>query len=63
MKRLAGQVNQNGRVLTDAVKHDWFLKFRDHFTDDVNAFGFELLEMSKAVVRHFKKTVGAEVSG
>ena len=51
-------MNQHCRVLADAVEHDRLLEFRDHLTDDVDALGFELLEVGKAVVRHVEKLCG-----
>ena len=42
MESFQGQLNHHRGILADRVQHDRILGFRDHFTNGVNAFGFQL---------------------
>jgi hypothetical protein len=46
-ERLARQMQHHRRVLADAVEEYGLLGFRDDFPQDVNALGFEALEVSQ----------------
>lgn len=41
-KGFSGQVQHDGRVLADGIKHARFFKAGGHFPDDEDAFCFEL---------------------
>ena len=49
---LEGQVDHAGRVLADAVEHDRVFELRHHLADDMDALGFQLLEMGEGVAGH-----------
>ena len=44
-ERLAGEMQQDGRVLADRVEHHRTLELGHDLTHDVDGFGFQLLEM------------------
>lgn len=46
-KRLAGKVQHNRRVFADGVQHHWVLALGDSLAHDVNALGFEALQMGE----------------
>ena len=45
VERLAGQVQQDRRVLADGVKHHWSLKLGHYLAEDVDALGLKLAEV------------------
>ena len=45
VKGFAGQVQHHGRILAYRIEHHRALKFGSDFTDDVDTFSFELLEV------------------
>ena len=45
MERLAREMQHHSGVLADRVKHHRALKFRRHFAQNVNALGFQCLQM------------------
>ena len=45
-KGLAGKVQHDCRVLADGIEHHRVAEFGDHFADDMDAFGFKLLQVS-----------------
>ena len=49
---LAGEVQEHGRVLADRIEQHRTLELRSHLADDVDAFGFELLQVGERVARH-----------
>lgn len=52
VKRLAREMEQNGAVFADRVKHHRPLETRDDFSNDVNALGLERLEMRELSMGH-----------
>ena len=47
VKRLARQVEHDGRILAHRIEHDRVFSLGHDFAEDVDAFGFEPLEMGK----------------
>ena len=47
MEGLQGQMQQDRRILADGIEHHRVVAFGDHFAHDVDALGFELLQMSQ----------------
>ena len=47
VKGLAGQVQHDRRILADGVEHHRVVEFGHHFADDVDAFGFQLLQVGQ----------------
>ena len=45
---LLRQPQHDGRILADRVEHDRTLEFRGYFAQNVNALGFEQLQMAQA---------------
>lgn len=46
---LAGQVQHDGGVLADGVHHHRVFKFGGHLADDMDALGFQLLQVSQSL--------------
>jgi len=51
-KRLAQQMQQHRAVLADRVQHHRLAEFRRHLAQDVDALGFEAVEMGKRMSDH-----------
>jgi hypothetical protein len=49
MEGLAGQVQHHRGVLADRVEHHGLAGTRDRFSEDLDGFGFQLLEVIHAV--------------
>ena len=49
---LAGQVQHDGGVLADGVHHHRVLELGGHLADDVDALGFQLLQVGKSFTVH-----------
>ena len=47
IKRLLRDAQHDRGILPDRIKHRRPLKFRDYFTEDVDALGFERLQVSQ----------------
>ena len=45
VKGLQGQMQHDGAVLADRIKHHRFFAFGCDFADDVDSFGFQLVEV------------------
>ena len=54
VKGFARQVQHHHRVLADAEEHHRLGKVGDHFTHDVNGFGFQLFEVGQAKAGIFR---------
>ena len=52
IKCLLGQPDHDGRVFADRVEHDRVVELGRNFADDVDALGFELLEVGQIVGSH-----------
>ncbi len=52
VERLLGQPDHDGGILADRVEHDRLLELRDDLAEDVNALGFELLEVGEGLRFH-----------
>ena len=47
IERLACQMQHHGGILADRIQHHRVLKLGSHFTNDVDALGFQLLEVGQ----------------
>jgi hypothetical protein len=59
MKSLHGQVEQDGGILADRIKENRVLELGDDLTEDVEAFGFELLQMARSAISAVTRVVHA----
>ncbi len=53
IKSLHRQVEHHRRIFADRIEHDRPIELRGHFPNDVDALGFQLLEMGEFVFLHW----------
>ena len=49
-KGLLGKTYHDARILSDGIEHHRVFEFRCHFADNIYGLGFELLQMTEAIV-------------